>query len=105
MKPTQLTQSDYLNRFVGPDGKYYIWGWLESRNQWVLAEKDRNTATYTLMQNWQTDVVYGQDTGENGASFLERPVRFAVDSFQYFDDQLPGANNGGSTGTGNGSGG
>jgi hypothetical protein len=105
VKPTQLTQSDYVNRFVGPDGKYYIWGWLESRNQWVLAEKDRNTATYTLMYNWQTDVQYGQDTGENGANALEYPVRFAIDSFNYFDDQLPGANNGGSTGTGNGSGG
>jgi hypothetical protein len=105
VKPTQLSQSDYLNRFIGPDGKSYIWGWIESRNQWVLAEKDRNTAMYTLMGNWQTDVVYGQDTGENGASYLELPVRFAVDAFQYFDDQLPGANNGGSTGTGSGNGG
>ena len=108
VKPTQLTQSDYLNRFIGPDGKYYIWGWLESRNQWVLAEKDRNTATYALMSGWLTDVVYGQDTGENGASGLEYPVRFAVDSFQYFDDQLPGSSGTGGTtnGTsGNGGGG
>ena len=55
-----------------------------------FCEKDRNTATYALMYNWQTDVVYGQDTGENGASRLEYPVRFAVDSYQYFDDMLPG---------------
>jgi hypothetical protein len=100
-KATDITQSDYLNRFIGPDGKSYIWGWFQSRNQWVLAEKDRNTAMYTLMTNWQTDVVYGQDTGENGAYDLEYPVRFAVDSFNYFDDEIPGANAGGSTGTGN----
>jgi hypothetical protein len=99
-KPTQLTQSDYTNRFVGPDGKYYIWGWFQSRNQYVLAEKDRNTSTYSLMFNWQTDVVYGQDTGENGASYYEKPVRFAVDAFNYFDDASPGANGGTTSGTG-----
>jgi hypothetical protein len=100
VKTTDLYHSDYLNRFIGPDGKSYIWGYFKSRNQWVLAEKDRNTAMYALMANWQTDVVYGQDTGENGASYLERPVRFAVDAFQYFDGLTPGANAGGSTGTG-----
>jgi len=99
-KQTQLTQSDYTNRFIGPDGKYYIWGWFQSRNQYVLAEKDRNTSTYALMYNWQTDVVYGQDTGENGASYLEKPVRFAVDAFNYFDDNSPGANAGATSATG-----
>jgi hypothetical protein len=97
---TQLTQSDYVNRFFGPDGRTYIWGYLLSRNEWVLADKDRNTATYALMYNWLTDVVYGQDTGYNGASRLEYPVRFAFDSFEYFDQQLPGTTGGTSAGNG-----
>jgi len=98
VRTTQVTQSDYLNRFIGPDSRSYIWGYLESRNEWVLADKDRNTATYALMQNWTTDIVYGQDTGFNGASSLELPVRFAVDSFEFFDGQLPGTTGTGSVG-------
>jgi len=98
---SQLTQSDYTNRFTGPDGREYIWGYLLSRNQWVLADKDRNTAMYALMYAWTTDIVYGQDTGYNGASKLEYPVRFALDSFQYYDYQEPGTNGSGGASSGN----
>jgi hypothetical protein len=94
----QITQSDYTNRFQGPDGHTYIWGYLLSRNEWILADKDVNTAMYALMLTWTTDIVYGQDTGYNGASRLEYPVRFALDSFLYFDGQEPGATGSGSTG-------
>jgi hypothetical protein len=88
---TQLTQSDRVNRFVGPDGRTYIWGYFQSRNEWVLADKDYNTAMYALILNWTTDIVYGEDTGQNGASRLEYPVRFALDAFETFNDQQPGA--------------
>jgi hypothetical protein len=96
VKNTQLTQSDYTDRFQGPDGRTYIWGYLQSRNEWVLADKDFNTAMYVLMYNWQTDLVFGQDTGYNGALSLEYPVRFALDSYQYFDNLEPGASGTGS---------
>jgi len=85
---TVLTQSDRYHRFQGPDGRTYIWGYIRSRNQWVLADKDRNIATYTLMLNWLTDVVNGEDDGFNGASALEYNVRYIVDAFTYYDGQL-----------------
>jgi hypothetical protein len=81
----QLTQSDHYNRFQAPDGRTYIWGYVRSRNQWVLADKDRNIATYTLMLNWLTDVVNGEDDGFNGASPLEYKVRYAIDAFSVYD--------------------
>ncbi len=83
----QLTQSDRYNRFQAPDGRTYIWGYLRSRNQWVLADKDRNIATYALMLTWLTDVVNGEDDGFNGASPLEYKVRYIVDAFTYYDGQ------------------
>jgi hypothetical protein len=86
-KATQLAQSDRYNRFIAPDGRSYIWGFIRSRNQWVLADKDRNIATYTLMLNWLTDVVNGEDDGFNGASPLEYKVRYIVDAFTLYDGQ------------------
>ena len=38
------------------------------------------------MLAWTTDV-NGQDDGYNGANFLEKNVRFVVDSFTYYDGQ------------------
>lgn len=84
-KPSQATQSDRYNRFQAPDGRTYIWMYIASRNQWVLADKDRNVAMYTLILNWSTDVVNGEDDGYQGAQGLETKVRFAIDAFRYFD--------------------
>jgi hypothetical protein len=86
MKPQHTTQSDRYNVFTGPDGRTYIWMYLQSRNQWILADKDRNVATYTLMLGYTTDVVNAEDDGYNGAQALESKVRFAIDAFNKFDD-------------------
>ena len=83
--PQQLTQSDSFNRFQGPDGRTYIWNYSKQRNSWIIADKDRNVAMYTLMLNWTTDVVNGEDDGYSGAQELERKVRFGLDAFEYFD--------------------
>jgi hypothetical protein len=82
---TQLTQSDSYNRFQGPDGRTYIWMYSNQRNAWIVADKDRNVAMYTLLLNYTTDVINGEDDGYSGAQALERKVRFALDAFQYFD--------------------
>jgi hypothetical protein len=83
--PAQLTQSDYYNRFQGPDGRTYIWMYSKQRNSWIVSDKDRNVALYTLMLNYTTDVVNGEDDGYAGAQELERKVRYALDAFEYFD--------------------
>jgi hypothetical protein len=85
--PIDITQSDTYNRFQGPDGRTYIWGYISSRNEWVLVDRDRNVAAYTQMLNWTADVVNGQDDGYNGASPLEKNVRFVIDAFTYYNDQ------------------
>jgi hypothetical protein len=84
-KSNNLTQSDRFNRFQSPTGRTYIWGYIRSRNQWILADKDKNVATYTLMLGWTQDVVNGEDDGNNGASNLEYNVRYIVDAFTYYD--------------------
>ena len=84
-KVTDLAHSNRYNIFVAPDARTYIWGYIKSRNQWILADKDRNNATYTLMLTWTTDVVNGEDDGYNGASALEYKVRYVVDAFTYYD--------------------
>jgi hypothetical protein len=81
----QLTQSDRYNRFQAPDGRTYIWGYIKSRNQWVLADKDRNNSTYAIMLSWTVDVANQEDDGSFGASALEYKVRYIVDAFTYFD--------------------
>ncbi len=86
-RAAQLTQSDHYNRFQSPDGRTYIWGFIRSRNQWVIADKDRNIATYALMLNWTTDIINGEDDGFNGASPLEYKVRYIVDAFTTYDQQ------------------
>jgi hypothetical protein len=89
VRPDQLTQSDRFNRFVAPNGRTFIWEYLPSRNEWVLADKDRNVALYTLMLNWSTDVVNSEDDGYGGAAGLELKVRYAIDAFKYFNDNQP----------------
>jgi hypothetical protein len=83
--PTQLLQSDSFNKFQGPDGRTYIWMYSKQRNSWIVSDKDRNVALYTLMLNYTTDVVNGEDDGYAGAQELERKVRYALDAFEYFD--------------------
>ena len=87
VKTSHVTQSDRYYRFQGPDGRTYIWGYLKSRNQWILADKDRNVATYKLMLDWNTDVVNDLDDGTGSAFGLEFKVRYAVDAFRYYDGQ------------------
>jgi hypothetical protein len=85
-KSQNITQSDRYNRFQGPDGRTYIWMYLPSRNMWLLADKDRNVAMYTLVLAWSTDVVSQEDDGTQGAADLELKVRFAVDAYLTFNN-------------------
>jgi hypothetical protein len=81
VKPSQLTQSDRNGQFQAPDGRTYIWAHLTSRDQWLLADKNRNVATYRLVLSWAKDVATRIDNGVSGASPLESKVDFAVDAF------------------------
>jgi len=89
VKSTQSTQSDRTNSFVAPDGRTYIWMYLQSRNQWVIADKDRNVALYALILNWTNTVINGEGDGYEGALGLELKVKYALDAYKYFNDFQP----------------
>jgi hypothetical protein len=64
--------SDPFNQFLGPDGRRYIWANIADRNTWMIADVDRNTATYVAMYNYTTDVIQEKDDGNyGGAAFSD----------------------------------
>ncbi|HUB05528.1 MAG TPA: hypothetical protein VMB50_00925 [Myxococcales bacterium] len=85
--PRNIPDPQNANEFVGPDGKRYIWAKIQDRQQWVVAEQDRNIVTNTLLYEFNLDVVAGQDDGNfpGGAYEYELPIKFTADSFTYFN--------------------
>jgi hypothetical protein len=80
--PTDTYWSDQYNRFVGPDGRRWIWAYLQDRNEWLVADQDRNTATYPTMYNYTTDVVFGKDDGNAGNAFgLSLQLKYMYDYY------------------------
>jgi hypothetical protein len=79
--------SDSHNEFRGPDNRVWIWAYIADRNQWVAAQKDRNTATYIIIRNYTDDVINQQDDGNfpGGAYGLQLPMKFFLDSFDMFN--------------------
>ncbi len=85
--PRTIPDPANLNQFVGPDGKRYIWAFIPDRQQWVIVEQDRNIVSNTLLLNYNSDVVAGQDDGNfpGGAYTYELPIKYTADSFTYFN--------------------
>jgi hypothetical protein len=73
--------SDNFNEFRGPDGRRYAWSKLRDRNQIVMVDRDRNTASYVTIRNYNQLVVASQDDGSSGAYQLELPIKYTLDSF------------------------
>ncbi len=82
------SHSDYYNQFLGPDGRRYIWAYVPDRNAWVLADRDRNTATYTIMYNYTADIINAEDDGNIGPAYqAEYQMRYFIDYYTQFNDQ------------------
>jgi hypothetical protein len=71
--------------FVGPDGLEYIYAWIPSRNEYVLAREDRNVATFKQIQIYNTDLLFNADDGQNGAYGYEYNIKYTIDAYQYFE--------------------
>lgn len=71
--------------FFGPDGLKYIWTYIRSRDQWIVARADRNPATYNIILNYNVDLFENFDDGQNGAVGLEYPIRYTMDSFKLYE--------------------
>jgi len=69
--PTDTFYSDSYNRFLGPDGRRWIWVYLQDRNEWLACDQDRNVATYVTMYNYTTDVIFEKDDGNTGPAFAD----------------------------------
>jgi hypothetical protein len=85
--PADGQHSDKYNEFIGPDSKRYIWAYIPSRNQWVVADRDRNIASYVVIRGWTQDVINQQDDGQYpGTAFShELQMKYFLDAFKYYD--------------------
>ena len=85
--PRSPAISDNHNEFFGPDKRKWIWSYIPDRNQWVAVQKERNVASYVILRNYNDYVVAQLDDGAfpGGAYSTLLPVKFFLDSFQYFN--------------------
>jgi hypothetical protein len=79
--------SDNHNRFTGPDSKLWIWAYIPDRNTWVVAQQERNVASYIIVYNYNDDVVYSLDDGSfpGNAYADELPMKYMLDDFEAFN--------------------
>lgn len=79
--------SDNHNEFIAPDKRIWIWAYIPDRNQWVVAQKERHTAAYIVVRNYNDDIVYAQDDGDypGRAYSVQLPLKFYLDSFTYYN--------------------
>ena len=83
--------SDNTNRFVAPDGKRYIWAYIPSRNQYIVCDQDRHTATYIVIYNYTLDVIQSYDDGTTPGLVCpdEIKLQYFLDYFNQFQTQTP----------------
>lgn len=80
--PEQAFHSDPFNQFMGPDYRRWIWVYMQDQNEWIVADRDRNVATYITAYTYTSDVIYGEDDGNTGGPYAEEyPLKYAVNSF------------------------
>jgi len=79
--------SDNHNRFTGPDSKLWIWAFLPDRNTWVVAQQERNVASYIIAYNYNDDIVFSLDDGSfpGNAYNVELPMKYMLDDFEAFN--------------------
>jgi hypothetical protein len=89
--PAIVSQSVQDGHFLGPDNLTYIYAYLPSRNNWVLARQDRNIVTYKDIQLYNTDIMTTKDDGTDGAySVYEYPIKYTIDSYTTYEDTTTG---------------
>lgn len=87
--PLQAQHSDQFQQFIGPDGRRWIWSYIQDRNAWVASDRDRNVATYVIQFNYNSDVIYGEEdgSGESGENvwLLQLPLKYFYDYFTAYN--------------------
>jgi hypothetical protein len=93
--PSDVFYSNNLNQFLGPDGRRYIWIYIQERNAWAVCDQDRHVATFQAFLAYTTDVLQTQDDGNPQADTnpslstyqLLQQVKYFVDYYQQFGNQ------------------
>lgn len=86
-RSTDVNHSDSYNEFLGPDNRRYAWIFVQDRNQWVVVDRDRNTAAYLIVRQYNTDVVKLESDGNFGPDLYGdlRQVKYFMDLFQQYN--------------------
>ncbi|MFI5296861.1 MAG: zinc-dependent metalloprotease [Polyangiales bacterium] len=82
---TTVAKDPNNNDWVGPDALKYILAYLPSRNEWVLARKDRNVATYIALLNYNQSILGQHEDGTNGAYALEYNIKYLMDAYAAYE--------------------
>lgn len=82
--PGDTHQSDEYQEFLGPDTRRYTWVYVADRHTWVFADKDRNTATYKILNDFNITVIKGEAEG-NDAYSKQLPVKYFLDSYTFYN--------------------
>ncbi|HEX8789915.1 MAG TPA: zinc-dependent metalloprotease [Polyangiaceae bacterium] len=81
--PEAVFHSDPFNQFIGPDNRRWIWVYLQDANKWIAADRDRNVATWVMMYNYTSDVLFGEDDGTIGNPYSsEVPLKYFLNYYQ-----------------------
>jgi hypothetical protein len=81
------TAGQFPGEFLGPDKKRWIWAYIPDRNEWIAAERERNTATYIIVHNYNLDIMSSQDDGAfpGNAYGLQLPMKYTLDAFNTYN--------------------
>ena len=85
--PGDTHLSDDYHEFLGPDSRRYTWVYVADRHTWVIADKDRNTATYKILNDFNIKVIKGEDDGASpGEAYSKQlPVKYFLDAYNAFN--------------------
>jgi hypothetical protein len=87
--PRQVQQNPVNLDFVGPDGLNYVYAYIQSRNQIILAREDRNIVTWKLINQFNSDIFGEKDDGTSGAYGYEYPIKYTIDAYNTFESGEP----------------
>jgi hypothetical protein len=100
--PNQVQQNQETGQFIGPDGLTYVYAYIASRNNWVVARQDRNIATFKVIENFNSDIFATKDDGTMGAYADEYQIKYTIDAYQTFENGAAPGTSGTPTSTGSG---
>ena len=83
--PTQVAQNPITHQFTGPDGLSYMYAYIPSRENWVLARQDRNIVTWKLINQYNTDIYGTLDDGTQEAYPYEYQIKYTIDAYNAFE--------------------